>query len=66
MIKNGKKYFILTDKSNGIKEKSSNSLAKDIDFEEKCYNLVLENKLKEAYSLAGGYENRKLAKKGGG
>lgn len=60
----GKKYFVLTDKGNNIKENSTSTIAKDVDLEKECYSLILENKLSEAYSKIRTYESNKLVKRG--
>lgn len=64
LAKNQGKKFVVTDK--GFQEigKYKPIIANDVDFENNCYSLILENKLDEAYQMMCKYEQNKLVSRG--
>ena len=62
--KNQGKKFVITDK--GLQEigKYKPIIAHDVDFENNCYSLILENKLDIAYQMMCNYEKSKLVSRG--
>lgn len=64
LIVKKKRIFNLTQKSNDILNNQIAIIANDVDFEYQCFNLILNNKLQEAYTLICNYENNKIAKRG--
>ena len=64
MSENKEKFFVLTAKGKNILQGEKTVIAKDIDFEKNCYNLILNNRLDEAYKLVCEYENSKLTPRG--
>lgn len=61
---NGSRYFVITEKGKQELGNKKTVIAKDSDFEHKCYNLILNNNLQEAYKLVCTYESNKLVKRG--
>ena len=64
LAQNQGKKFIVTEK--GLQEIGEYKpiLAHDVDFENNCYDLILENKLNEAYKMMCQYEHNKLIRRG--
>ncbi len=64
LAQNQGKKFVVTEK--GLQEigKFKPIITHDVDFENDCYTLILENKLNEAYKMMCQYEHNKLISRG--
>lgn len=63
-LKDGKKYFRLTSKGRELTKDIKNSITKDLELENKCYNLIMAGMLNEAYKEIATFEAKKPLSRG--
>jgi len=63
-INNNEQYFILTEKGLEIVKNIKQSITKDLEFEDKCLELIQKNNFFEAYKMICEFETRKNIPRG--
>ncbi len=64
LFDNQNKYFLLTDKGIELTSDIQPSITKDLEFENKCCQLIMDNKISEAYKLICEFECKKNIPRG--